>query len=277
MKESMVDITTSKNSKPLNSNKVVKITSTIKLGQKDGQESDFIEVKVRKNIKAHCIGIRISRKRMVELIVPKKEDFSKAQAFLLQKENWIRNQLADLTKSVSAGKPKIPDAIPIFDKIHKIILNVKGLDEAIAIANDQVLVSYLLVGAEDVLFAITIYLQSMAELRIGKYARQIAENLGIKYNKISVREAADNWGCCREGNLFFAWRLIFAPEYVMKYVVTRELCSLVEKRKSNRFMILLDKIYPANVIAQLWLKKYEKSLYSVFGGNVGIKINKTQD
>ena len=107
MKESMLDITTSKNSKPLNSNKVVKTTSTIKLGQKDVQESDFIEVKVRKNIKAHCIGIRISRKRMVELIVPKKEDFSKAQAFLLQKENWIRNQLADLVLSHLLNSNKI--------------------------------------------------------------------------------------------------------------------------------------------------------------------------
>ncbi len=51
------------------------------------------------------------------------------------------------------------------------------------------------------------------------------------------------------GNLSFSWRLIFAPEAVVDYVVAHEVAHLVEMNHGPRFWRLVDSLAPGNSAA----------------------------
>ena len=65
----------------------------------------------------------------------------------------------------------------------------------------------------------------------------------VYYNIIQdfFREQKTRWGSCTsEGNLNFNWRLIFAPEKVLDYVVVHELSHRKEMNHSPAFYAVRD-------------------------------------
>lgn len=86
--------------------------------------------------------------------------------------------------------------------------------------------------------------------------------VGVKYNKIHVKDQKSRWGSCSgKGNLNFNWRLIMAPEAVLDYVVIHELCHLIYMNHSPEFWKLVEKKCPAYKEQKRWLKINGEMLY----------------
>jgi hypothetical protein len=62
--------------------------------------------------------------------------------------------------------------------------------------------------------------------------------------------------------LSFSWRLIFAPEAVVDYVVAHEVAHLVEMNHGPRFWRLVDSLAPGNSRSRLWLDRHRAELLS---------------
>lgn len=86
--------------------------------------------------------------------------------------------------------------------------------------------------------------------------------MGVSYGRISIREQKTRWGSCSsEGNLNFNWRLIFAPEEVLDYVVVHELAHRLEMNHSGAFYNIVEKILPDYKKQKKWLKDNGNKLW----------------
>ena len=105
------------------------------------------------------------------------------------------------------------------------------------------------------------WLKSVAKRHITERAETLSEALLLPYNKLYIRSQKRKWGnCSSEKNISINWRLIKAPEFVIDYVITHELCHTVIMKHNAHFYTLLRSHCPDGEAAQAWLDKYGNSL-----------------
>ena len=217
-----------------------------------------IDITVKVSLRAKHIKIRISS--IVELILPKRASFNKAYDFLLTRELWIRNKIRNLPP-IETQRPK---TFSILGQEYELVLNDRNINVPIKIIDNSLVVSYV-IADDKVNNIVTSYLKKISKKEIEKYAFLKANELKVKYNRISIKDTISRWGSCSSGgNISFSWRLILAPKYVMEYVVVHELCHLVEMNHSHRFWKLVSELYPEYIAAKTWLKKHGKTLHRPF-------------
>jgi predicted metal-dependent hydrolase len=74
--------------------------------------------------------------------------------------------------------------------------------------------------------------------------REYSPLLGVRPNRVDVREIS-KWGyCTRTGRLSFSWQLIALPEALREYVVLHELTHLLEFNHSPAFRERLASVCP---------------------------------
>jgi len=243
--------------------KLVKIANNDGLGLEDlkseNNKDNIITINTMKTIK--------DREAMLKQPI-------ETRCFQVKKEKMISDKLNNVANSATAECSKlkneviIPKSIPIFDKNHKIIINVKKLDQAIEITPGKILVSNLLDSPKDIIFVLKIYLEGLLGIEIKRHAQKIAKELRLEYNKIYVKESDNNWKGSwntrsETDDLYFSWRLVFAPRCVMEYIVVHELCRQIKTGKRWRLGGLIDQICPKNALARHWLEKYGKTMDSL--------------
>jgi predicted metal-dependent hydrolase len=226
-----------------------------------GQGEDLIKVYVKISSKAKLVKIKISIKNTVELVLPKNADFNTAYKFVVEKEKLIRERLRKLDHLVEIKSS--PKNISILGKEYQIITNDNFINIPIKIDGDKILISHV-ISKEKHPSIISTLLKKIAKVEITHQVNKICEYLGLKYNKISVKDMSSRWGSCsQDKNLSFSWRLVLAPREVMEYVVVHEVCHLVEMNHSSRFWNLVHKTYPDYFAAKLWLKKNGRYLHNL--------------
>lgn len=95
-------------------------------------------------------------------------------------------------------------------------------------------------------------------------AAYYASVMQVTYGRISIREQKTRWGSCSSnGNLNFNWRLIFAPEDVLDYIVVHELAHRKEMNHSPAFYAVVASVLPDYKKEQRWLKEHGNSLWNV--------------
>lgn len=105
------------------------------------------------------------------------------------------------------------------------------------------------------------WLKSVAKKHITERVELLSEALLLPYNKLYIRSQKRKWGnCSLEKNISINWRLITAPEFVIDYVVTHELCHTVIMKHNAHFYTMLRSHCPDCEAAQKWLDKYGNSL-----------------
>ncbi len=88
--------------------------------------------------------------------------------------------------------------------------------------------------------------------RVQHYAAQI----GVHYNRITVRNQKTKWGSCSgKKNLNFNCLLMLAPIEVVDSVIVHELCHLKHMNHSKAFYDEVRRIYPEYDKWHGWLKE----------------------
>ena len=75
--------------------------------------------------------------------------------------------------------------------------------------------------------------------------QSLAQQLGVRYRRISIRAQRTCWGSCSPGGgISLNWRLLLLPESLCDYVLAHELCHLREMNHSSRFWSLVGTVIP---------------------------------
>ena len=83
--------------------------------------------------------------------------------------------------------------------------------------------------------------QKFFQLKCQYFALQ----MGVKYGNVKVNSAKTRWGSCnRKGDINLTYRLLFASEELIDYVVVHELAHIREMNHSSRFWAIVEQMMP---------------------------------
>ena len=106
------------------------------------------------------------------------------------------------------------------------------------------------------------WLRKEAKIIIQPKAIEMAEKFNWKIGRISVRDTKSRWGSCApSGNLSFCWRLIFAPEWVLNYVIAHEVSHLLHMNHGLEFWQTVANFNVRGDEARVWLSKNAEHLH----------------
>lgn len=98
------------------------------------------------------------------------------------------------------------------------------------------------------------WLRKQARFVIEKHLNEIAGRLRQRPNRVYVMGQRTKWGnCSARRNLSFNWRLILAPEPVLRYLVTHEAVHLAVPDHSAKFWLTVQGVCRDTERAKQWL------------------------
>lgn len=96
---------------------------------------------------------------------------------------------------------------------------------------------------------------------ISMLCEEEAEAVGVRYERIHIRDQRSRWGSCStRGTLSFNWRLVLAPFDVLDYVVVHEVCHLLVPNHSRSFWKLVESRRPNWRAHRDWLHEHGPEL-----------------
>ena len=233
--------------------------STIAEIERQAAALDFgVPVAIRVSPRAQRVGLRIdAAERRVELVLPRGVPAESGLRFLRDKRDWIATRLDTLPRPV----PFVEGAIvPVLGIPRRIRRSLDASAPPVTIADGEIRVR----GAPlHIPRRVRDHLAALAHYEVARRARPLAAQIGHKIARVTVRDTKSRWGSCSSsGNLSFSWRLIFAPEPVVDYVVAHEVAHLAEMNHGPRFWRLVESLSPDSAAARAWLKRHRSRLFS---------------
>lgn len=217
---------------------------------------DDMMVRVRRSPRARYITLRVTAHDDVpELVLPRRCSLAEGREFAESRRDWLKSQLAALPARVPFADgvvlPYLGSTLRVRHEPDRRGRVVRQGDEVIVPA-----------PAELVARRLEAWLKREARREINWRAHAAAERVGRKVKRISVRDPRSQWGSCSsKGALSFSWRLVFAPRWVIDYVVVHETAHLRELNHSPKFWRLVNELCAESDAARAWLNENAVTLH----------------
>ena len=215
-------------------------------------------VTIRVSPRARRLSLRVdAASRGVELVLPRRFSAETAIAFVERHRGWIAARVAAMPPPLRLADGAV---VPLFGMPHRIRRITEPAAAPVTIADGEIRVrgdpAHLPRRVID-------HLKALARRDFGARSRALAARLGKSVARVGVRDPKSRWGSCSsKGALSFSWRLVFAPEPVVQYVVAHEVAHLVEMNHSARFWKVVASLVPDSAGPRAWLRRHRAELMS---------------
>lgn len=202
----------------------------------------------------------------VEVVQPAGASAGDVSAFLCRNENWVLGQL-DRVASLRAlrrpvrrqsgeilyrGEPTSVRIEFVDTKAHG--NRVAWIDGVIVIRRGPKTQTPAVRGLEN-------WLRKQARSAIADYLPVVTARIGQKPARVYVMGQRTKWGnCSSRRNLSFNWRLILAPDFVLRYLVAHEVVHLAVPDHSAKFWLTVQSHCPDMERAKQWLSRHHAEL-----------------
>ena len=227
-----------------------------KLRERLGALQLGVPVAIRVSPRARRLSLRVDAvSRGVELVLPRWVSSEAAIGFVAQHRGWIAARVAAMPLPLRLADGA---TVPVFGVPHRICRVADAGAAPVTIADGEIRVrgdpAHLPRRVRDHLIA-------LAKREFAARARALAARLGKSVTRVGVRDPKSRWGSCSStGALSFSWRLVFAPEAVIDYVVAHEVAHLVEMNHGPRFWRLVASLVPDIDKPRAWLRRHRLEL-----------------
>ena len=196
---------------------------------------------------------------LVEVRAPFKIEQKEIDSFVLQKMGWIKKKLS-LQKSIKKlirKKFKNEENFQFLGKDLKLKITIS--ENKKSYIDDKFIYLALNNNKENFKEKIkekleTLFRETAKDIFKNKTLNE-AKKIKVTPKKIIVRSYKRRWGSCsHKKDISYNWKLIMAPEKIIRYVVIHELCHLVHFNHSRDFWKSVEKIIPDYKSSKEWLK-----------------------
>ncbi len=219
-------------------------------------DGENVAVMVRLNPRARRMVMRIHPLTGdVTVTAPARLGKAAALAFVRGEIQWVSRQRAQAPKKVRLEPGAL---VPFLGASHRISAARMPGPAPVWRDGEQIFVSG---RAEHAGRRLTDFFKREARHIFEERALAFGQRLGVRPSRISVRDTSSRWGSCSTArSLSFSWRLIFAPEFVLDYVVAHEAAHLREMNHGPRFWAHVESLTPHMRKARRWLRENGRSL-----------------
>jgi hypothetical protein len=214
------------------------------------------------------IGVRTSKRARrlhlvagiggVEAVVPLSYSEQTLSEFISSKRNWLLKTSRYYSRLRERCGGHDPDTIFFLGSRFRFNV-VKDRLPSTIVSQDLKVITFHVVDSRRLrLHKLEWYRQHTSQI-ISERLPVLAEKLGLRYNKVSVKNQKSRWGSCsKKGNLNFNLLLAAAPPEVVDYVIIHELIHLREMDHSRKFWELVSNADPDYRRHRKWLSDYAR-------------------
>ena len=216
------------------------------------------DIVIKQNPRAKRLAIRIdNKKRVANLVIPPRTSMRRAYLFALERKYWIRERIAELPELISLENGA---SIPLLGQNTLIEVNYdqKLKTTSIFLENNKLIVS---TNKEDPSSRIIRFLKNLIKEELSKRSKEKASQINKTIQRIDVKDTSSRWGSCsHDGKLSFSWRLIFASEEAIDYVVAHEVAHLEYMDHSPAFWMLCEDLSENYSAGKSWMHRNSQEL-----------------
>ena len=211
--------------------------------------------------KRKTLSIIVRANSDIDVLVPTRTPISFIENFISSKSDWIKKKMhfnseirpAVKVKTFTQGEPFL-----FLGEIRN--LDIQTGRRAVAMGEDHLTLTLPASTGNEKKTAlirrvIEKWYRQQAEIHLKQRTEQLAKVLGKSPTHVGVKGYRSRWGSCHlDGRIYFNWRLIMAPAWVIDYVVVHELCHLIHHNHSKNYWALVESVMPDYRHAKVWLK-----------------------
>lgn len=221
----------------------------------DGQE---VEWRLVRSPAAKKLRIKVGPEGVV-VVLPHGREAWEATAFLSDQRAWLGEQLTRIRRLNELRRPAARDDGHILFRGESVPVRVLYSDHwhapnKVALSDGAITITCRPNSKTPPERSLENWLRKQARERIAKHLAGLEKGVRRAPNRIYVMGQRTKWGNCSSlGNLSFNWRLIMAPDFVLRYIVTHEMVHLAVPDHSHKFWLTVQSLCPDTERARQWL------------------------
>ncbi|MDL2320323.1 M48 family metallopeptidase [Alistipes sp. OttesenSCG-928-B03] len=205
------------------------------------------EITVCRNARARRIIVSVKRDSTLRLTLPSRASADEGLRFLESKRDWIA---AAQQRTRTRNRPQV--ILPPYPTRHHTLhlapaevakITVRIGDGRITVTHpagispeDEHVQAAIKKGIEEAW-------RAEAKALLPRRTAELAAQLGLQCNNVTVRNTVSKWGSCSPANdISLSLHLMRLPDHLIDYVIVHELCHTVHKNHGPRFHELLDRL-----------------------------------
>jgi predicted metal-dependent hydrolase len=217
-----------------------------------------VEYRVVRSTAARRLRLRVGPNG-VEVLQPSARHGEDLSAFLGRNEAWILDQLQRVERLRTVRRPVRRCAGEILFRGEPTLIQIessrtRARGNVISCAGAMIAIQRGTESRTPVARSLEYWLRREARKEIGRHLRGVTMRVRQSPRRVYVMGQRTKWGNCSAGrNLSFNWRLILAPEFVLRYVVTHEAVHLAIPDHSAKFWLTVQSLCRETERARQWL------------------------
>lgn len=217
--------------------------------------SDLFQYTVRESLRSHCIRLRVTPQKGLEVVLPRGCSRSRIPPILERKQRWIRSALERVEAHRIRFPPmpawQIPERIvfPAIQRAWQVELHpeetkrvtVRECGEGLLQLRGNV--GRQAIACQDMACRAALHRWWLCQGRkhLVPMLHEISRETGWSFDRASVRRQRTRWGSCsRRKSVSLNAKLLFLDPALVRYVMVHELCHTQEMNHARRFWRLVQ-------------------------------------
>ena len=202
----------------------------------------------------------------VEVIQPASVSDQDVSTFLRRNERWVLSQLDRLSTLSSLRRPPQPQLGELLYRGASTQVRIEFVEtqarcNLVRWSDGEILVRRGPKTQTPAARGLENWLRRQARAAIDEFLPNVASRVRQQPERIYVMGQRTKWGnCSSQRNLSFNWRLILAPDFVLRYLIAHEVVHLAVPDHSSKYWLAMQSICPETERAKQWLSRHHAQL-----------------